>query len=183
MTYRSEQGALAAELEHLEADLAETTESAQALAEELARRRRYRRRRRLTRLLAWAFVVSAAACGSAFIIQRRAHEQYRVQLAELERDLTWLEQRIDQLRRVRDIAEETPALAAIDELSMPNDGALFAAVRAADPQEPEDAWWILAHASCRLADSARENSVALAKLDGPRREKAREFCARGAKPR
>lgn len=175
MSYRSEEAAFAAELAQLEADAAAVTREADELEAELRPLRAARRARRLLALLSVGLALAVAFGSFRLAASRRAAAQQRAEVARLESEIRELEQRVDQLGRVQRIAE-SPLLTVLGGMGASADPELVAAVRAADPDKPEDAWWVVAHAACRLPHAELERDRALEKLGAERREKALAFC-------
>ncbi|MBK8999492.1 MAG: hypothetical protein IPM35_27540 [Myxococcales bacterium] len=177
MTYRSDEAALAAEREQLEAELDELGQRGRALERELGERRSARLRSRLQAALGLAFVAGVVALAVRSYQWKRDSEQGRRHVEDVESQIRELESRIDQLARVRRIAEAgAPLVRTLGSLGIPHDPELFEAVGSWDPAKPADAWWIVAHAACRLPHASEELTAALGELDAEQRAKAQAFC-------
>jgi hypothetical protein len=169
VTYRSEQGALDAELERLEADLAVVSPKVQELERRLAQHGRARRESKVRLALAIGLALSAGGAVDRWDRKHRLDDEY----GGLESDIAWLEVHVEELRHTPSKVEYEP----------PPRDALFEAIRHSDPRKPTDAWWIVAHATCRQSRSKEEKSQVLAQLEPEERERARAFCEKEAAAR
>lgn len=179
MTYRSEDAALEAELSQLEGELSAAREKVERLRDVVDVRRAFARWRRLLGPALGLFALGALSAGFAYAAKKRGETQFTQEKRRLEERIQYFESRLDQLKRVRQIAEAgKPLIRVLGGFGTPDDRELFEAIRNADPRKPDDAWWIVAHGECRAYPKNGLDEHTVPHLSAERRERAQAFCAR-----